>query len=125
MNAMAPRENQLRLIDAAVEAGVKYIMPNEYGSDVSDEVFAEDTRHGKASLGVRRYIEGKVKEVGGETKWVSLACGFWYDYSLSGTEARYGFDFERKSVTFFGEGRVRTSTSTFPQVRFLVFFGYE
>lgn len=96
MRAMSPPENQLRLIDAAVEAGVKFVMPNEYGTDQSNEPVANDTRLGPALSAVRKYIEDVGK---GKTHWISLSCSFWYEFSLAGSEARYGFDFDKKTVS--------------------------
>ena len=37
MNRTAAPDTQQRLIDAAIEAGVKYVMPNEYAHDMSNE----------------------------------------------------------------------------------------
>lgn len=96
MRAMSPPENQLRLIDAAVEAGVTFIMPNEYGTDQSNVSAADDTKLGPALRTVRKYIEDTGK---GKTHWVALSCSFWYEFSLAGSEARYGFDFDKKAVS--------------------------
>ena len=35
MNVMAPPDSQTRLIDAAVEAGVRWVIPNEWGVSIS------------------------------------------------------------------------------------------
>ncbi len=114
MAVMAPKDTQTKLIDAAVEAGVRWVMPNEWGGDLnSNEGLQKDTFLGEPSKAIRAYIE----KVGGETThWVGLACGFWYEFSLAGTDARYGFDFEKKEVTFYDEGENRIYTSTWPQV---------
>lgn len=44
-----------------------------------------------------------------------MACGFWYEFSLGGGEERYGFDFKKRSVTFFDDGTTKINTSTFAQ----------
>ena len=62
---------------------------------------------------MRKYIEEKAA---GKMHWIGVACGFWYEFSLAGTEARYGFDFNKKEVTFFDDGKTMMSTSTWPQV---------
>lgn len=51
----------------------------------------------------------------GVSKWVALACGFWYEFSLGGTAERYGFDFKERSVTFFDDGTTKINTSTVAQ----------
>ncbi|KAK5175607.1 uncharacterized protein LTR77_000746 [Saxophila tyrrhenica] len=116
MGVMAPKDTQKKLIDAAVEAEVPWIMPNEWGGDPngnSNPQLATDTMIGAGVVAIRDYI----KSAGGDkTHYVSLANGFWYEFSLAGTEARYGFDFEKKSVTFYDEGEGYITTSTFPQV---------
>lgn len=45
-----------------------------------------------------------------------MCCGFWYDYSLAGGEARFGFDFDKRSLTIYDDGNTQTSTSTLMQV---------
>ena len=113
MSVMAPPESQTKLIDAAVEAGVPWIMPNEWGVDSTTKDVAKDTMLGERILGIREYI----KKVGGDKLgFVSLNCGFWFEFSLAGTEARYGFDFDKKAVTFYDEGETKINTSTFPQL---------
>lgn len=110
----APRDTSMKLIDAAADAGVKYIMPNEWGTlagGAADESVKKDLGMMiEPILKNRQYIESK-----GLT-WMSLCCGFWYEFSLAGTDARYGFDFDKKSVTFYDEGTTKINTSTFPQV---------
>ena len=113
MNVMAPRESQLRLIDAAIEAGVKWIMPNEWGVDHTNESLAKETLLGERILSVREHV----KTAGGDkTHFIGMVCGFWYEFSLAGTEARYGFNFEKKQVTFYNNGETKINTTTFPQL---------
>lgn len=113
MNVFAPEESQIRLIDAAAEAGVQWIVPNEWGIDVSEEGLAKDTMLGERIIEVRRHIE---KIESGKMRWIGICCSFWYEFSLAGSEARYGFDFEKKQVTFFDDGKTRINHTTFAQV---------
>ena len=113
MAVMAPKETQPKLIDAAVEAGVKWIMPNEWGVDHTKEEMSKDTMMLDRFVAVRKYIDN----VGADkTRWIGLCCGFWYEFSLAGTEARYGFDFEEKALTLYDDGETKINTSTWPQV---------
>ncbi|KAK5733859.1 hypothetical protein LTR17_009411 [Elasticomyces elasticus] len=106
MNVMAPKDSQTRLIDAAVEAGVRWIMPNEYGGSwSSSEQMGKDDLLGPGILAIRKYIEEK------GANWVSCVCGFWYEFSLSGAEIRYGFDFKKRSLTIFDDGKVGRAVS--------------
>lgn len=114
ISALGARDSQTKLIDAAIEAGVKYIMPNEWGLNISDSSpLVQDLPFVPEILGIRKYIEEKGQ---GKTKWVALSCSFWYEFSLAGTEIRFGFDFTKKSLTLFDEGNVKICTTTWPQV---------
>lgn len=109
MNTRAPKETQYKLIDAAAEAGVAWILPNEWGLDKSDDKVAEQTFLGGASA-VYKYIEGL-----GKSSWLAIVTGFWYESSLAGSPYCFGFDFANRAVTFFDDGMTPFNTSTFPQ----------
>lgn len=49
-------------------------------------------------------------------QWITVCCGFWYDYSLAGGEARLGFDFDKRSLTIYDDGNTKNSVSTLSQV---------
>jgi hypothetical protein len=109
MSVFAP-DAQPKLIAAARDAGVKWIMPNEYGIDY--ERFpktGEDTKLGPPAVAIRQSIRAA------GLNFVSLACSFWYEFSLAGTSARYGFDFAKREVTFFDDGETKITTSTWLQ----------
>ncbi|KAK5126019.1 hypothetical protein LTR85_011374 [Meristemomyces frigidus] len=111
MGVMAAKDTQQKLVDAAKDAGVQYVMPNEWGLDAAqNEQLGKDTMLGPGQLAVREYIE-KAGLI-----WIGLACGFWYEFSLSGAEMRYGFDFKEKKLTLFDDGNIKIYTSTWPQV---------
>ena len=113
MAVMAPAESQTKLIDAAVEAGVKWIMPNEWGADLSKVELSKDGMTVDRMTSIREYIE----KVGADkTRWIGLSCGFWYEFSLAGTEARYGFDFDKKALTLYDDGNTKINTTTWPQL---------
>ncbi|TQV90335.1 isoflavone reductase family protein (CipA) [Cordyceps javanica] len=107
---MAPRETHGQLVRAAAKAGVRYVMPNSYGGDNADSRMGEDVMLGPAARAQRAEIEAL------GMSWVNVCCGFWYDYSLGGGEARFGFDLDRRALTLYDEGTTRTSTTTLAQV---------
>jgi len=111
MAVTAPPTQEEFLILAAASAGVNYIMPNEWGHDFSHLGLAADT----PLLGPKLAKNRKLIEDLGVSKWVTVTGGFWYEYSLAGTEWRYGFDFGKRSVVFFGDGEVKVNTSTWEQ----------
>lgn len=111
MSVMA-RDAQAKLIAAAKDAGVRWVMPNEYGGDYAGDKssFGRDVYIGPPALAARQAI------VDAGMNFVALSCSFWYEYSLAGTAVRYGFDFGKRGVTFYDEGETKITTSTFPQV---------
>ena len=80
-------------------------MPNEWGTDHSNESLGKDTLIGPRLLAARQYAE-KLGLI-----WIGFSCGFWYEFSLAGSESRYGFDFDKKELTLFDDGTVRICTT--------------
>lgn len=110
MAPTAPRDTHSKLVRAAAKAKVPYIMPNGYGSDIDNIKLGEDTMLGPIAKAQRDEIE----KLG--MQWVTVCCGFWYEYSLAGGEARYGYNFDKRSLTIYDDGNTKISTSTLSQV---------
>ncbi|KAL4907847.1 hypothetical protein BDW74DRAFT_175633 [Aspergillus multicolor] len=110
LSPTAPKDTHSKLVQAAAKAGVGYIMPNSYGADIENVKLGQDTLLGPVAAAQRAEIESL------GMNWVSVCCGFWYEYSLAGGEARFGFDFDNRAVTFYDQGLTRTSMSTLGQV---------
>jgi hypothetical protein len=110
MAPTAPRDTHSKLVQAAAKAGVPYVMPNGFMGDIDQVQLGQDILLGPAAKANRDEIE----KLG--MQWVTICCGFWYDYSLAGGEQRFGFDFDKRSVTFYDDGNTKNSTSTLSQV---------
>ncbi|KGO73636.1 hypothetical protein PITC_038310 [Penicillium italicum] len=110
MAPTAPRDTHSKLVQAAAKAGVPYVMPNSYAGDIENIELGQATILGPMDQANRAEIE----RLG--MQWITMCCGFWYDYSLAGGEARFGFDFDKRSMTFYDDGNTKTSTSTLSQV---------
>jgi len=106
----APPGTQRALIEAAAAARVPWVVPNEWGGDDGDAARAADL-----PMGLARRAERALAEERG-LAWVGVACGFWYEFSLAGGRARYGFDVPRREVAFYGDGRQVLETSTWELV---------
>lgn len=52
----------------------------------------------------------------GVSKWIAVANGFWYEFSLGGTPDRFGFDFSQRTLDLIDDGTLKINTSTFAQV---------
>ncbi|EED20736.1 conserved hypothetical protein [Talaromyces stipitatus ATCC 10500] len=85
--------NEVKLIVAADEAGVQWILPNEWS-----------TYPGAHEL-IKDMLFYQMK----------ISTGFWYEWSLPMPSA-FGFDIINRSVTFFDDGEAKISVSTWPQV---------
>ncbi|KAL8717673.1 MAG: hypothetical protein Q9225_005110, partial [Loekoesia sp. 1 TL-2023] len=101
---------QTKLIEAAAEANVPWILPNEFGGDNANEALRKDVVLNDAKTQYRDLIEKL-----GKSSWIGICCGFWYEFSLGGGEATYGFDIKNRTVTLFDEGTRPISTTTLPQ----------
>ena len=110
MGVTAPQDQQSKLIEAAAEADVPFILPNEWGGDGLNVEVANDTLLGPGRSAIRHQIEKLGKS------WIAVVTGYWYEFSLSGGVERYGFDFENRKVVFVDDGEARIPTSTWPQV---------
>ncbi|KAJ6134475.1 hypothetical protein N7523_000797 [Penicillium sp. IBT 18751x] len=110
MAPTAPRDTHSKLVQAAVKAGVPYVMPNSYAGDMEQVKLGEEIMLGPVAKANRDEIE----RLG--MQWITVCCGFWYDYSLAGGEARFGFDFDKRSLTIYDDGNTKNSVSTLSQV---------
>lgn len=100
-----------KLNKAAAEAGVPWVLPNEFGSGSNNDAVNQDIQMGNQKLALRKQIEQL-----GTSSWIGLTSGFWYEYSLSAGSWSYGFDIKNRTVTFFDDGTQQISTSSWPQV---------
>ncbi len=109
LSVRAPPDTHSKLVKAAAQAGVPYIMPNVYGSDPQNKALAEENLIGATYL---KYIT-EVESLG--ASYISLTCGFWYEWSLALGEPWFGFDIKDRKVTLFDDGNTRISVSTWQQ----------
>jgi len=111
MGVTAPAEQQLKLIDAAADAGVSYVMPNDWGFDVTRDSMYEDAFFHTESKTARARVEER-----GISSWISVVCGFWYEFSLGQGTPTFGIDSWKKEAILFDGGNTMMDTSTWPYV---------
>ncbi|KAI1821622.1 NAD(P)-binding protein [Xylaria intraflava] len=110
--ATAPPQTHTAIVKAAAKAGVPYVMPNAYGSSDTHESTAEPGPPGY----INQVFIDKLKECRSfGVNYISMGCGFWYDWSLAGGDERFGFDITSKKVTLFDDGNKQISVSTLQQ----------
>ena len=111
MASRAPSDVQSKLIKAAVKAGIKYVMPNVFGLDYTNESLINDIPvAADRTVKVHKEIEET-----GVLSWINIVCGFWYQHSLVLCEESFGFNFKERRVTFFDDGNTKINISTLPQ----------
>lgn len=110
----AAPDTELKLIRAAAAAGVPYVMPNAYGPDPVNESMMTDIVIGQPFFAARAEIERL-----GASRWIALACGFWYEWSLCGDNGAdcfgCGVGAGRRTMTLFDDGEEKITTSTWDQ----------
>ncbi|KEY73012.1 hypothetical protein S7711_04675 [Stachybotrys chartarum IBT 7711] len=110
MGSMADKDASAKLINAASEAGVQWILPNEWSPDSDNEGLVKDVFIYKPKADIRKAIADL-----GNTSYIGVSTGFWYEWSLA-SPLSYGIDLVNHKATLFDEGDVKISTTTWPQV---------
>jgi hypothetical protein len=110
LSVTAPPDTQSKLFRAAADAGVPWVLPNQWSPNTADAGLARDV----GIFGQLEVARREIEELG-VSSYVCVTCGFWYEWSLA-IPAAYGFDLGKREVTFFDEGEAKISTSTWPQV---------
>ena len=109
LSVRTPPGTHSKLVKAATQAGVPYIMPNLYGSDPTNKSLAKENPIGATYL----QICDELESLG--TPYIAMTCGFWYEWSLALGEPWFGFDIKDRKVTFFDDGNTRINVSTWRQ----------
>lgn len=73
------QDEQYRLIDAAVSAGVKRFIPSEWGMDNGDPMNQELSPVFKGKAEVADYLRSKESK---NFSWTAIATGIWLDWAL-------------------------------------------
>ena len=106
-----------RLVEAAFNAGVKRVIPPDFGScDSADAKTNEILPLMKGKKGVRDYMvemAAKEREGGvGRLTWTTLITGHFFDYGL--TCGLLNFNVEKRKAYLLDGGDVKFSNSTLP-----------
>ncbi|KAK4945986.1 hypothetical protein LTR10_014788 [Elasticomyces elasticus] len=99
-----------KLVRAAAEAGVPWILPNEWSPDTANEDVVNDVFILKSKVATRNLIEEL-----GKSSYIAVVTGFWYEWSLALPHG-FGIDLVNHNATFYDEGETKISTTTWPQI---------
>jgi nucleoside-diphosphate-sugar epimerase len=108
-------EEQKKLIDAAFEAGVKRVIPAEFGScDSADEETNQVLPLMEGKKRVREYlidISAREREGGaGKLTWTSLVTGHFFDWGLGNGLLK--FDVKKRKAYLLDGGDIKFSASS-------------
>ena len=110
MSVMAPEGSQQKLIQAAADANVSWVLPNVWCPDFTHDGLRKDVAIFQGPDAIKDLIARL-----GKSSYANFVTGFWYEWSLA-MPGGFGFDFAQKKVTLFDDGEVKISVSTWPQV---------
>ncbi|KAJ1547488.1 hypothetical protein HK405_005713, partial [Cladochytrium tenue] len=92
MGVFVPEAIDAALIRAAADAGVAWVIPNGWTYDYTEEGHAHDV----PSLSRAARSTALISEIG-KSSFISVAPGFWYEWSLS-MEFAYGVDLKTRTA---------------------------
>lgn len=110
LSVSAAQNTESKLLQAAAEAGVPYVIPNWNAQDPSS-VSLLDAVFVRAKCYDARELVQKL----GVSSWIQMACGFWYEFSLSFGPDAFGFDFENRKVNWLDGGDTKITSTTWQQ----------
>lgn len=110
MSAFAPPGQQEKLIKAAADADVPWILPNDWSPDTQHEGLLRDVY----PLFHVPEAKKKIEELG-KSHWIGVTTGFWYEWSLA-IPAAFGIDLRGREAMLFDDGTTKMTISTWPQV---------
>jgi hypothetical protein len=106
-------EQQIRIIDAAIAAGVKRFIPDEFSHDsLNQQIQTRIPKHaGRAK--VITHLQNNARDHPG-FEWTAIATGYTLDTQL--IDGNMGFDMEWYSATIHGTGTEKFAASSLQRV---------
>ena len=112
--AVAPMSSgaQLNIIDAALAAGVKHYIPAEFGLDTNDPM----KKSVLPGLIPKIRVLERLRSLDSSTSlcWTAIATGLFFDWGL--TIGFLKFDLVHQKAEILGDGNIKFSTTTVPDV---------
>jgi uncharacterized protein YbjT (DUF2867 family) len=100
-------ESQTAFIHAASEAGVRWVLPTEFGSDIHSQI-AKDF----PMMSMKNKFRDLIEEKG--MSWVAVVNNPWFDWSLKA--GLWNVDIPGRKATIFDVGNAKFNTTTLAQV---------
>ncbi|MCJ1313038.1 hypothetical protein MMC25_006714 [Agyrium rufum] len=109
LQGRCPPEIQSNMIKAAANVGVPWVLPNEYGQDLSNEKLIE----GVEILAHKKVYRDEIEKLG-RSSWIGICSNLWYDFSLG--FGSYGIKIADRKAEIYDDGNTSITTTTVPQV---------
>jgi uncharacterized protein YbjT (DUF2867 family) len=100
-------DSQVMLIKAAAEAGVRWVLPTEFGSDINSPLATEFPM-----MAMKKKYRDLIKEKG--MNWVAVVNNPWFDWSLK--QGMWNVDIPGRRATINNVGDAKFNTTTLGQV---------
>lgn len=104
----------LRIVDAALAAGVKRLIPSEYGTNnLSPKARAYHPVY-NAKGEALEYLQKKSAESNGRLTWTSISCGSWLDWALNPSQSGnfLKFDIKNRTAVIYDSGDSRLAITS-------------
>ncbi|KAH8803449.1 hypothetical protein F5884DRAFT_507877 [Xylogone sp. PMI_703] len=108
LNFAALDQTQKDLIKAASEAGVKFILPTEYGADNAVAKLSSMVPINAMKAGPRDLVE-ELAKTNPRLTWIGLVTNPWFDYSLK--NGGFGIDIKNRTATLYDGGVSKFNTT--------------
>lgn len=105
LNAVATLSQKI-IIDAAIIAGVKRFIPNEFSSIGTDPKARDIPVHNNV-IEIQDYLKGKAQP--GKIEYTIVSTGPFLEYALG---SPLFLDFHNRTIDLYGDGNVRVSTTS-------------
>ena len=105
-------DQQNRLIDAAIAAGVKRFLPSDYGFDTSDIEVVNLVPPASGKVDTIAYLRAKEDQ---GLSWTSVSCGALFDWALR-QPGHLGWNIPARTATIFDGGDVPLEFTNLEQV---------
>jgi len=104
----------IRLIDAAVAAGVKRFIPGEFGANNLDPRARSLVSVYDIKGNMLEYLIAKANHSNGKLTWTSISCGSWLDWALDPVKSGnfLGIDVKARTATVYDSGNARFAITT-------------
>ncbi|KAF1976721.1 isoflavone reductase family protein [Bimuria novae-zelandiae CBS 107.79] len=111
-----------RIIDACLAAGVRRLIPSEFGANNLDPRATSLVPVYALKGKMLKYLIERAAASKGKLTWTSISCGSWLDWGLNPAASGnfLGIDVKRRKATIWDSGRARFSVTTSGNTGFAV-----